>query len=441
MTQIYTSENGLVQLEIADDAYSAFLTIQESNDFFSENEIISLLEQSEISFGVDQAIEYMAENGISKEIGKPFPIAIGQRTREPEVEFSPLFNTEQSYHPALGNQFHLLSNLVKIQAGDPVAHLFVSKPSKSGKNIFGEEVSPENTEQQVTDNYLGENVYYSNDRGQIIAEVSGYPWIDDLQRIHVKRSFSIEKDMDITIEHFEFFGHLQVKGDIKDKIHIRIDGDLDVDGDINDATIELTGNLNVKGNILNCRTGGIIADGNVSFDSCENSRIACGGKITFKKNAHFCRLMAEKGIFGMEESSSIVGGIAQSGEHIEASIIGNAGMMSTETEISISPYTKEKMLLLTKQIMRMREIGQNDSEEFYKLSETLQDLEAQLENEINRTLKNEDQLPKHILAFKKVFPGVYIRILKKSMNVSEEMSSVSFAIVDGNLAVEQYDQY
>ncbi len=438
MTKQFSNEKETIHLEIADDNYTAYLTIQESEEFINENDIISLIEQSSISYGIEQAIEYMQENEIKKEINKPFPIAIGQKTKEPEVEFSTLFNTEQSYHPALGNQFHLLKNLVKIKAGEPVAHLFVSKPSKSGYNIFGEEVSPENTEQQIIENYLGENVQYSMDRGQILSKVAGYPWVDELSRVHVKSEFIIDKDMDLTIEHFDFFGHLIVKGDIKDKIQIKIDGDLDIEGDINDASVEVTGNILVKGNILNCRQGGVIADGNIQFDSSENSRIACGGKISFTKNAHFCRLMAEKGIFGQEEGSAIVGGIAQSGEHIEASMIGNAGMMSTETEISISPYTKEKMLLLTKHIMRLREIGQSDSDEFFKLSEKLQDLEAQLEDEINRTLKNEDQLPKHILAYKKVFPGVYIRILKKSMNVSEEMKSVSFAIIDGDLAIDEY---
>lgn len=432
------NEKGNVVLEISDDAYTAYLTINDSDDFICEEDILNLIEQSGIRYGIDQAAQYLEENEWEKEIGKPFPIAMGMKTKEPEVEFSLLFNTDLCYHPMIGNQYHMLTNLFKVKKGQPLAHLFATKPAKSGTNVYGEEVTPENSEHQIIDQYLGENVEYSQDRGQIIAASSGYAWIDDISRVHVKSDFYFEKDMDITIDHFKLYGNLIVKGNVKDKIQLQIDGDLTVEGDINDASVEVTGNITVKGDILNCRQNGVIADGDIFFNSAENSRIACGGKIKFDKNAHFCRLMAEKGIFGHEESSQLVGGITQCGEHIEAAVIGNNGMMSTEIEISISPYTKEKMLLFTKQIMRLREVGQTDTEEFALLSEKLQELEQRLEDEINRTLKNEDQLPKHIMAFRKIFPGVYIRILKKSMNLSEERNRVSFSIIDGELVIEEY---
>ncbi len=438
MSQQFKNESGTILLEISDDAYNAYLSIFENQSFINELEIIKLIEESGIRYGIDYAAQFIEENQIKKEINNPFPIAIGMKTKEPEVEFSPLFNQEQCYHPSLGDQFYLLESLAKIRKGDPLAHLFVTKPAKTGINIFGEEVNPDSSERQIIDQYLGENVEYNHDRGQIIASVSGYPWIDELSRIHIKSDFVIEHDLDASNNNFSMFGNLIVKGNIFDKIQIFIDGDLQVEGDIDDASVNVTGNIRVAGDIINCKLPGIIAEGDIHFRNAENSRIACGGKISFEKNAHFCRLMAEKGIYGNEENSSIVGGIIQSGEHIEAAIIGNASMMNTETEISISPFTKEKMLLLTKQIMKLREQNRTDSEEFEELSEKLQDLENKLDNEINKTLKNEDILPKHIMIFKKIFPGVYIRILKKSININEEQNKISYAIINGDLVAEEY---
>jgi hypothetical protein len=88
--------------------------------------------------------------------------------------------------------------------------------------------------------------------------------------------------------------------------------------------------------------------------------------------------------------------------------------------------------------MKLREQNRTDSEEFEELSEKLQDLENKLDNEINKTLKNEDILPKHIMIFKKIFPGVYIRILKKSININEEQNKISYAIINGDLVAEEY---
>lgn len=438
MSRQLTNPNGNIVLEISDDSYNAYLCIKNNEDFMNEKELLDLIEESGIVFGIDEAVTFLNENGIKKQVEVPFPFACGQKPREPEVEFSPLFDQNQCYHSTIGNQFYLLPNLIKIRKGEPLAHLFVTKPSKTGINIFGEDVIPESSENNVINDYLGENVEYSMDRGQIIAQKSGYPWIDDLSRIHVKSDFIIEQDLDMANDSFKLFGNLIVKGKICDKVQINIDGDLTVEGNIEDASVNVSGDIVVNGEITGCKQPGIIADGDISYISAENSRIACGGKISFTKNTHFCRLMAEKGVFGDEENSNLVGGIIQSGEHIEAAVIGSNSMINTETEISISPFTKEKMLLLTKQIMKMREIGQTDSEEFIQLSENLQELETKLEDEINKTLKNEEQLPKHIMIFKKIYPGVYIRILKKSINVTEEQSTVSYAIVDGDLVSEAY---
>jgi len=331
-----------------------------------------------------------------------------------------------------------LEGLNKITKGEPLAHLFVTKPAKPGINIFGDEVETQSSEKILISQYIGENVEYEHDRGQIIATESGYTWIDDLGRINIKSHFVIDEEINIDYENFYLFGSLTIKGSVSDGANLKIDGDLYIEKDVEDSTIYCTGNIKVFGNILNCKQEGITAEGDIIFNNAENSRLACGGKISFEKNVHFCKLMAEKGVYGDEENSSIVGGVIQSGEHIEAAIIGNASMMNTEAEISISPFTKEKMLQLTKQIMKMREYEKTDTTEFLKMTEQLQELEDKLEYEINRALRNDDMVPKHILAFKKIFPGVYNRILKKSLNITERHERVSYSIVKNQITAEEY---
>lgn len=437
MTQTYYNEEKTILLEISDDGYNAFLTIEEFDDFIDETDIVKLIEESGVKYGIEEAREFIKANNFNKEFSVPFPIAIGSRAKEPEVEFSLLFDSNNSYNSTIGNQFFLLESINKIQKGEPLAHLFITKQAKPGINVFGEEVTTNNSERLLIDQYLGDNVEYDHDRGQIIASQSGYPWVDDLNRINVKSDFSIDHDL-VDNEKLVLFGNLTIKGNVSSNSNLQIDGDLFIENDIEDSTIYCTGNLVVLGNILNCKLEGIITEKDVVFNNAENSRIACGGKISFEKNAHFCKLMAEKGVFGSEDNSSIVGGIIQSGEHIEAAIIGNVSNMATEIEISISPFTKEKMLLLTKQIMKMREYEQTDTADFLDKSEKLQILEDKLESEINRALKNDDMVPKHILAFKKVFPGVYLRILKKSMNIVEMAERTSYSIVNNELIAEEY---
>jgi phosphate uptake regulator len=122
----------------------------------------------------------------------------------------------------------------------------------------------------------------------------------------------------------------------------------------------------------------------------------------------------------------------------EVAVIGSAGAIGTEVEITISPYIKEKMLALSKKLSSLRDRPEENAALIKKLSETLQDYENQLEEQINRTLLGETGAPRHIVAFRKVFAGAYIRIPKKSLTVVDEMDKVSFSILDGELVTDSY---
>ncbi|MCL1826565.1 MAG: FapA family protein [Candidatus Cloacimonetes bacterium] len=438
MAEIYESEFGNFVIEIAEDNFSAYLTIKPSKEFINEKELLNLIETTNISYGFDETRQMVEEKQIAKVYNSPFPFAMGVKPKDPEIEFSPLFDTEKCYRPDSGNHLKKLGDFKRIKKGEPLAHLFITKPSKAGINIYGQTVEPELLESSIIENYLGENVSYSQERGQIIAEKSGYPYMDALSLVHVKSEFTLEKNLDLTFEDLEFFGSLTVNGDIIDKVKIKVEGDLTVLGDINDAEVEVKGNINVKGDIIDCKNPGVFATGNICFTSAENSKIVAGQKIEFSRNMQFCRLVAEGGLYGHEENSSIVGGIYHSGEHIEVAVVGNTGGIGTEVEISITPFTKESMMNVTKQLNNMHEMELTHAPEYQNLQDELSNLEAKYEEEVNSMLKNLDNLPKHILAYKKVFPGTYIRILKKSIHITEELSKVSFSIVDSELTSEGY---
>ena len=438
MSNTFKSENGVYTIDISDDKFSAFLTISESDDFLSEKELVEILEQSEINFGFEEAKELVFSKDIKRVFDQPFPIAVGIKPKEPEIEFSPLFETEKSYKPSIGNQFHLLKNFPKINKGEPLAHLFITKQSKAGIDVFGKEVNPETYENQLIEYYLGDNVIYSNERGQIIADKTGYPFMDELSRVHIKSEFTLDKNLDLTFEDMDFFGSLVINGDVIDKVKLKLVGDLTINGNIKDAEIEVDGNILVDGDIINCKNPGVVATGNIDFISAENSKIVSGNKINFKKNIHFCRVVAENGLYGNENNGSIVGGMYQSGEHIETAIIGNTGGIATEVEISISPYKKDRMANIKKMMDKLKELELENSKDYISLSEEINNLEMSLEEDINNMLKNQENLPKHIIAYKKVFSGAYIRILKKSLHVTEELNKVNFSIIDGELTIEAY---
>ena len=444
MSKIFKSENGVFLLEVSDDGFLAELTVlsKENNNenqhstvldsFINETELVNILQTSQITHGFGEALE------IEKDFNKPFPIALGIKAKNPEIEFSPLFDTNKCFKKTIGNHFHLLKNYLRVSKGEPLAHLFVTKNSKPGIDIYGNTIEPLFHEDVIIENYLGENVVYSKERGQIIAERTGYPYMDEEQRIHVKSEFILDRDLDLTFEDMDFYGSLLINGDVIDKVKLKLTGDLTVKGNIKDADIEVDGNIHVEGDIVNCKSPGIYASGTITLTSAENSKIVAGNKVNFKKNLHFCKVVAEHGLYGNENTGHIVGGVYQSGEHIETAFIGNTSGIATEVEISISPYKKEKMEIINKLMNKLKDLELENSKDYLALHEELNNLEMCLEEEINLILKNQENLPKHIIAYKKVYSAIYVRILKKSMHITEELNKVNFSIVDGELTFENY---
>jgi len=435
MADLFTSEFLNFSIEIADDQFSAFLTIRGTDDFLCEQELLELIAKTGITYGFSQATQMIEEKGIKKLPNQPFPFAIGDLPKAPEIEFSPLIDADKCYKPN-DDSLSKLKSMQRVQKGDPLAHLFVTKPSVVGKNIFGFEVTHEMYENQVINDYLGDNVAYSVERGQIIATASGYPYMDELPRMHVKSEFTVEGGLDSSFAERDFFGTIVVNGDVSDKVRLNIVGDLIVNGNIVDAEISVDGNITVSGTIKDCDNPGIIATGKIEFQAAENSKIVAGNIINFKKSIYFCKVLAENSITGDEETSSIVGGVCQSGENVEVSIIGNTGSIGTEVEICISPYTKERLYIISKQMLKLKEQNQTGNIEYIDLQEEQARYELRLEDKINQMIKNLENLPKHIIVYKKIFPGSYIRILKKSKHLTEEMNRVSFSIVNSELVAD-----
>jgi uncharacterized protein (DUF342 family) len=438
MEKIYSSDNKAIIISISEDAFSAYCTINDHGVFQSEADLIQLIEDSGIVYGFENAQNYNQANNLSKEFGEPFLIALGNSYEEANVEFIPVFDTENCFNPlTFNNQFQLLNDFHFVEAGENLAQLFITSDGSSGKNVFGEEVSPESNNEVTLLRHIGENVYYSEEKSMIIAEQAGYPYLDDDQKIHIKSNFEINEDVGLNFDNFKLQGNLTIYGNVHEKITMNIIGNLIVNGDINDAKLEVSGKVIVNGDILNCRETGIVAKGDVSFNSAESARVVTSGKIEFKENAHFCRLIADQGIFGDEKSGSIIGGLVQSGENIEVAVIGNSGAIGTEVEVTISPYVKEKMLVLTKEMMKMRDKPEL-SAKFDKLSQEMEMLEEKLEEDINTALLSDNQIPRHITVMKKIFGGTYLRVLKKSVTISEEIERVSFSIVNGELYTDQF---
>ncbi|MCK4695177.1 MAG: DUF342 domain-containing protein [Candidatus Cloacimonetes bacterium] len=411
--RIFTNDKENISLEISEDSLSAYLTIKESSKFINEKEILDILKKAGIKKGFNRAREFLNLNLIKKEFDKPFLIAL--RTDIEDMDTSYLFDTGRSYDPDNFISVFELSDVEVVKKDGALAQMIFSnsKGEETLYDIFGNEIDLKEVRSHSINNFLGKNVYFSPEKNQILAEMSGYPYVDSQEKINVESDFELNESFS--------------------KVSLDIKGNFIINGNINQSKIYVDGNLKVNGNIKNCLKYGLFVNGDVEFKSAENSKIACKGKMVFNKNARFCVLSSDEEIIGGEDSL-LIGGLTQSGKSIEITNIGSSLSVPTEVEITIAPYLKERMINLTGTINDLKKNQKVDTDKISEISGSIKNFEKEIEDKMDLYFRGGVE-EYYIKAREKVFADTRIRILNKTRILSKEMSEIILSLKKGELNI------
>ena len=404
--KVYSNNDKTIFLEISEDNCSAYLTIKDPKYFVDERDISELLISTGIKYGIEKATEHNLKKEIKKELNKPFLIAMGTRSKA-QSRISYLFEPEKCFNPEDPVDVFEMEKFYSIQKDQPLANLLVGSDRLPGMDIFGNEISDgEEVVINNIDEFVGENVYYSENGSQILASESGYPYIDTSSKINIKSDFVIGSD---------------IKG--RD---LNLTGNVVVDGVINNSKIMINGNLIAKSNISECLNSGVYASGDIEIEFAEDAKIVSGGTLRFNKSVRACIVRADNGIIG-KDNSSITGGLIQSRTNINLFSVGSPFATLTEVDITTSPYLKEQIKLLQSELLFARNNSKENEEKIHTLSASLKELESRYEKELDEC-SNKKIEDVSITVRDKIFPVTSFRIFKFSRKITKETRKVIFSI-------------
>ena len=166
--KVYTNSGKTLFLTIAKDDLSAYLTVEDNGSMIDENEISSLLSSSGIKSVLEEANEYNIKNEITKEIGKPFLIALAN-VQMSELEISYNFNPESCINIEERYEMDDLAQFEKVIKNHPLAKIPVVDGQNTGVDILCNEISSEQEPQVNVEDIIGDNVYFSAETNQIIS--------------------------------------------------------------------------------------------------------------------------------------------------------------------------------------------------------------------------------------------------------------------------------
>ena len=336
-----------------------------------------------------------------------------------------------------------LNLFVLVKANDTLAIRIPQTKGTPGKDIYGDVVPAQNGRPIPMPNgkntiVLGEN--------QLIAAIAGQI-VDTGTKISVDPQLYIKSSVGVKTGNIDFDGGVTISGDVKQGFSVKATGDVEIKGSVNGGEVE---GRNV-----------IIGGGVTGANRCKVQAQLDVKDIYIADVALHSTLRAGKRIVVEGKHGQIMGGLAVSGEEVQAKVIGNEAYVITRVSVGVDPNLqreyhnvcksykegKKKLLHITQTLntlskIDMSKIPQERLNQLNALTRSQFPIAGQLKRDEKRILELEALLGdmKHgrVRVDDVLYPGVRLSINSVAKSVHEEYRHCTMILEDGQIVLGQY---
>ncbi|MCZ6679169.1 MAG: FapA family protein [Candidatus Poribacteria bacterium] len=271
----------------------------------------------------------------------------------------------------------------------------------------------------------------------------------------------IEGDFDPAAGPTAFPGRLVITGDVPDQSEIQTNDGIEVHGTVGAAILRTHGDIVIRGGASG--PGYLDAGRDMRLRFVENSTLVCGRHLIVKVSAMHSRLSVGQKILITSEKGVLVGGVAKAGMTISAARIGSPLYTRTELQVGIHPLLRSEHKRLTDRIDQVQQnldgiqknieylerlAPENSSERMAKRINKLPLMHLRvkhLSNELSKCVSRHNTLRKvidgqaqqgQIDSIREVFPGVIVAIYWATLELREQLESVTFFEQGGEISWE-----
>lgn len=415
MSKILTNRDGNIRLELRDDRLSAWLTIHRSGRLTDEHDILALIDEAGIKTGFDEAGKYMRKHGLEKDFDSPFPIAMCNRVKG-ETKLNYFFDLELAKHFDGRVRTQDLEKLTCIEAGTVIADYSSNIFERQGSiyDIYGEMLQDEEFDLEAARQVAGENVSFSLDKRQFVAGRSGFVSVGEDGRISVMEKLFLAGDIQDEARELRSQVDLEIGGSLTNTV-LYAAGNVRVRGDLTNVTLSCRGDLSLDGEIIDCRQPGLDVGGNISCSGIKSSRVLCRGSMEFQDRITASEVVADGGV--NSATGSLSGGHLESGGSVELRDLGDPAGGETGVEITIGPYHKALLMRMTREMIRLKDAPELNSEAIGELNLRIKACEEEFDRQLNRFINRTDGDKLGLRVRGELYPPARVRVLKHEYHI------------------------
>ena len=344
--------NGTARIEIEKDKMKAFVEVTRplgAGAPCTLETVKTLLAEKNVVYGIDE--DRINEAVMEQNWGRKVLVAEGKPVQNgtdaiisynfllPEKKLTPKVNESGSVN------FYEIGLVNNVSSGTLLAERTPPVPGESGINVLGQESVPKPGKDFLLPK--GKNTVSNETGTKLFATIDGQITVID-RKVSVSPILQINSDVDFNTGNIDFIGSVIIKGNINSGFTVKAQGDIEVGGFVEAAEVIANGSILIKGGIKAGNKGMVKAGENLSARFIENSQVEAGRDIIVKDVIMQSYVRAGRSVIVNDKKATIVGGLIQATESIEAKILGSQLATRTIFEVGVNPYYREEYQKLTK---------------------------------------------------------------------------------------------
>ncbi len=378
-------------------------------------------------------------------------------------------HSEIILHEAVPNDeptHEAVNGRARVVRDEVIAQKLPVKQGKPGFTVTGKMLV-----KQVNDKPLpgGEHTYIGEDKLTLYAAIDGYlEW--DGKKLAVRDILHLDEDIDYRVGDISYSGRIIVNGDVRAGVTVTAEKDVEVLGCVEGGRIvSRQGSIHVHRGINGLDKSCLSAGQDVTADYIQDASVSAGGCVIVKRYVARSELEASRKIIVQEREGLVRGGMAWSGQGIQAKVAGSSSCMTTvlgiRPKLTEADYQKiarfeeaiedleqrqnrlrrrlDFLSLLEKRQNQLNQTHRNEvlllSEELIQASEEIVDLEDQVMHIQSLNSETLDFSKPLITIEERLYPGVKFVIEKQELLIQQEMSGVELRYTQGQIILKALD--
>ena len=400
-----------IEIKVSKDKMEVFisLVLPQNCSPFSKTEITSVLENLNITYGIDEDKIQGLCNDINQN-HKPLIHKTIARGKSPmigeDAKIKYFFQMEPKkvlHEDEKGRiNFKELNLINNVEKGTLLAQKTPKINPKSGINVYSQPELPDPVKD--VDFVAGKNTEISTDRLRCFSTIDGEVKLEK-KMIQVSPVFRIDGDVCLDTGNITFNGTVQVYGDVRSGFSIKAKRDILIYGMVESAELTAGGDIVIQNGFVAQNKGHIKCRGNLNVKYIDQGKVTCHGDLMVETSI----MHSEVTCFSFMKLSfaKIIGGSTTAVKNVEIKELGTKLGVPTEITIGDKAIIQQRLVDLRSQL--------DEKKQVYEKMKSVKDLQPE---QIKANLK---RLPAKLAKTLNL-------VLEKNEEISEEIKSIETMI-------------